>query len=251
MRHKTKYTLIELLISLGIFAVMMLLLLNFFSKYQDFTYRASCRNDIVADHATFFAQLDRDIKSAITAINSASLVTHDFRTSHDITMLGNTTFSISTTGDTLTLFVKSKVLTKSDGTMFSDGSNGSGSIGKVKYSLTDRTIIRDFTDYTPAKIDGSSPSGTTSSEKIIQCVKASKLKFYIYETRESFVRSSPPTYTPLTTGTFYKQIPVGITGLNSIYAILVTTEAYDPNPNTSVPEIRSKTDFKKLIIVNP
>ena len=239
MRHRTKYTLIELLISMGIFAVMMLLLLNFFSKYQDFTYRASCRNDIIADHATFFAQLDRDIKSAITAIDSG-----DPRIAHDITTMSNMPFSISTTGDTLTLFVKSKVLT----TTTADTSNGSGSIGKVVYSLNGRIINRVFTDYTPALIDGSGP-GATSPEEIIKCVKASKLNFYIYETRESFVRSSPSLYTPLRSGTFYKQIPFGITGLNSIYAILVTTEAYDPNP--SAPEIRSKTDFKKLIIVNP
>jgi type II secretory pathway pseudopilin PulG len=47
--RQARYTLIELLISMGIFAMMMLLLLNFFSKYQDFVYRAGLRNDRVAD----------------------------------------------------------------------------------------------------------------------------------------------------------------------------------------------------------
>lgn len=63
--RKIRYTLIELLISMGIFAMMMLLLLNFFSKYQDFVYRAGLRNDRIADTQALFAQVERDLKSVL------------------------------------------------------------------------------------------------------------------------------------------------------------------------------------------
>ena len=79
MKRKLRqaYTLIELLISMGIFAVMMLLLLNFFSKYQDFVSISSTRNELLSDTSVFMSQIEKDLKSAYTHVklDSSGLTT--------------------------------------------------------------------------------------------------------------------------------------------------------------------------------
>jgi type II secretory pathway pseudopilin PulG len=223
MKHK-KYTLIELLISMGIFAVMMLLLLNFFSRYQDFTYRAGLRNERIADVQTFFAQIERDLK-CIYGLRADA---------------GGLTPGIKLTSESILFYSRS--------TLKDEESNGIGGLAKLQYQKVGSNIYRDFTQMTDGtladlassltpKIINPSSIDPLTTKKIISGVRPGFTVSY-YSKKDEFLSGTPPT-----------SLPTG--AITEIYALRISIDLEDPNPSMSQTEKnRNSLSFSKTIILN-
>lgn len=214
---RNKYTLIELLISMGIFAVMMLLLLNFFSKYQDFTYRAGLRNERNADAQTLFAQMEKDLKG-ISILQDSGGVTIGAKI--DSTALNF--YSRSALGD--------------------ENNTGIGGLAHLEYtfSASDKVIYRTTiaaSSSTKADLGASLPAIPALSRDniILSGVKSLTLSYY-------------PTKNLFRSGT---SSPSSSALVTSVYAILITVTVVDANSGMSDTEKdRNALSFSKLVIVD-
>ena len=215
MKRK-KYTLIELLISMGIFAVMMLLLLNFFSKYQDFTYRAGLRNERNADVQTFFAQIERDLKG-IYGLNQDT---------------GGLTPGANLTDTSLIFYSRVKY---NDAT----GSSGIGGLAKINYAYDAGKIYRrvqDATSTAKAALEVSTP--VSGGDEILTGVQPdpAPIVFKGFSTKQLLLDGADPDVTGVAP---------------SLYAILITVTVEDPNTGMSATEkAKNALTFSKLIILN-
>lgn len=228
-----KYTLIELLISMGIFAVMMLLLLNFFSKYQDFTYMASARNDALSTANTLFAQLEKDLRSSVTYTRLKPNGGDDMTTSLPIKV-----------GSNDITFASHCQLSGTSTTTRTTSDTGSGGLAYLKYSKTgSNTVTRGFMDIVGNTFNLSTATPTfasTLSPDDIVAEGVTNLTFTAFKDRASFLSGSG------TTGDFYFD---PASGKNPIYAILCTVSIKDPNPAANAQ--KTVRDLQKIILLTP
>jgi type II secretory pathway pseudopilin PulG len=214
MKHK-KYTLIELLISMGIFAVMMLLLLNFFSKYQDFTYRAGLRNERNADVQTFFSQIERDLKG-IYGLNQDT---------------GGLSPGANLTAPNLIFYSRAK---------YNDVNNsGIGGLARIKYGFASEKITRvaeSANSTLKSALDvGTGPSG---GDDILTGV--SSCTFQGFSSKLKFRGDSLNAPNADAAGV-----------ATSLYAVLITVTVQDTNTNmNSTERAKNALTFSKLVIIN-
>ena len=225
--RQTRYTLIELLISMGIFAMMMLLLLNFFSKYQDFVYRAGLRNDRVADTQALFAQVERDLKSVL--IISAA----DAQDSQGLSV-GVSPESTSGVVTGLSLYTRSVFkseqetglggLTRLKYQFEPDAATpGAGKINRYPVSATGKTI---------AELNAGDPAFTSTKDTVIAGVNAFTMTFYM--SKSDFLNGISAVPAANSTG---------------IYAVFLKLTVQDPNPDIPAAiKASNQLTFTKLII---
>jgi len=225
---KIRYTLIELLISMGIFAVMMLLLLNFFSKYQDFTFRAGLRNDLLADANTFFAIIERDLKGVY--INE-DLDSQGISTPASTVAVKNSGSSLSFASSS---FYSSLAGSDTDTGRIA-GNSGIGGLTSITYDLTGTKITRKWKNAIPLDRDTVAllPSNEVT-DNVISGVKT--LTFTFYKTKTDFTAGTASGVSPFT----------------KIYAILITVTLQDNNTNITDDAVLQKNRITatKLIILD-
>ncbi|MEN9361069.1 MAG: hypothetical protein RL095_2604 [Verrucomicrobiota bacterium] len=234
IKNRLAYTLIELLVSMGIFAVMMLLLLNFFSRYQDFVSVSSTRNELLSDSAVFMSQIEKDIKSAYTHVR----VKYDGEVAPVI--------PINVSADSLRLVSRSRF---DPSTHKNDIDSGQGGLSEIHYWLDDDKIKRVAKDLNNDDLADTTYDGATeTSETILRGVVS--LNFKVFVTREAFLSNNPST----SLGDFYLQEIQSVTVPKPIYGVLVTVTLKDPNPNVDPTSDRAKLikrDIKSFITVQP
>ncbi len=225
---KIRYTLIELLISMGIFAVMMLLLLNFFSKYQDFTFRAGLRNDLLADANTFFAIIERDLKGVY--INE-DLDSDGLSNPANTIAIKNSDASLSFASSS---FYSSVAGSNSDVGRIA-GNSGIGGLTSINYDLTDTKIVRKWKNAIPLGKDDliTLPSDEVTDD-VISGVKT--ITYTFYKTKTDFTAGTTSGASPFT----------------KIYAILITLTLQDSNTNITDDAVLKKNRITatKLIILD-
>jgi type II secretory pathway pseudopilin PulG len=227
MMKTKKYTLIELLISMGIFAVMMLLLLNFFSKYQDFTYMASARNDALSTANTLFAQLEKDLRSSVTYTKLKPNGGDALASSLDI--------NVSANEITFASHCRLSGTTTSTDT-------GSGGLALLKYFIpADETNVkRGFKDIIGEDLSTVKPSFSGDLGDYV-AEGVTKLSFVAYETKTDFLNG-----TASVNNSFYYNAPAS---KYPIYAIMCTISIKDPNPSAN--PLKTVRDLQKIILLTP
>ena len=224
-----KYTLIELLISMGIFAVMMLLLLNFFSKYQDFTYRASLRNDLAANGQSLFAQMERDLKGFY------------YNISYDATGVSDPSKSACIVVGAHEVRFPSRTKYSSDVSTTSPvQSSGVGGLAYYKYSIVGEKLSRSWLNLiskTKSELEGLSatePSSYTATDPFLSGIKVDSFNIRVYPTKASFLIDSDAG-----TGTY-----------PSVYAVLVELTLRDTNTALGDSRKQNQLTMTKLIVLN-